>query len=366
MYDTSRPAQASAYWHAWQSVELAFPVNHLARIPAHWRSFGERHSPFTDSARKGVTPLNAILNYCYGIAGAEASIAVLAAGCDPGVGILHADRVGRDSLAYDVLEHVRPHIDAFVLRLVCEHTFACEDFFETRQGVCRLLPSITHRLSETASQWAKMLHPIAHSVARRFEREGAAGRLVIDTSLEASGSVTRLPAILSSVRQKLHASSEAAANRNRRCCRCGDAFHKKRGLYCTACISTLPATASDYARLAPKRRQREESGEEPSNETRQLQGHARIQRAAAIREWEAKHPAIPAAHVFGTEIFPTLGKVRAPEVREVTGLCRSYCGRILRGQYIPHPMHGEAINKPARDGNAELPRTDGEAATLPK
>ncbi|MEO7039458.1 MAG: hypothetical protein ABI446_07860 [Gemmatimonadaceae bacterium] len=63
-------------------------MKHLARIPAHWRTFGERHSPLTDSARKGVIALNAILNYCYGIAGAEASIAVLAAGCDPGIRIL--------------------------------------------------------------------------------------------------------------------------------------------------------------------------------------------------------------------------------------------------------------------------------------
>ncbi|MBA2684040.1 MAG: CRISPR-associated endonuclease Cas1 [Gemmatimonadaceae bacterium] len=345
---------AYAYWHAWESVELRFPSKHVGRIPKHWRTFGERRSPLTDSARKGVTPLNAILNYCYGIAGAEARIAVLAAGCDPGLGILHADRAGRDSLAYDVLEPVRPYVDAFVLRLAREHTFSSDDFFETNQGVCRLMPPIAHRLSETASQWAKLLHPIASRVARRFERAGAAGNVSSDSAHEAEVRHVRLPPILSSVRQKPPLSKTSGSTRGRRCRRCGAAFQKKTGVYCAACIATLPAMASAYARTALRRRQREDSGAGPSEETRALMGDARSQRAAAIREWEAKHPAIPAAHVFATEIFPTLANLRAPDVRAATGLCRSYCGRILRGQYIPHPMHWDAIRALSRDGSRSI------------
>lgn len=126
--------------HAWTPVELRFPAKQLARIPQHWRIFGERQSPLTENGRKGVTPINAILNYRYAVAAAEARIAVRSAGCDPGLGILHADRPGRDSLAYDVLEPVRPFVDAYVLRLAREHTFARDDFFETLQGVCRIMP----------------------------------------------------------------------------------------------------------------------------------------------------------------------------------------------------------------------------------
>ena len=66
------------------------------------------------SGRRGVSPLNAILNYCYSVAAAEARIAVIEAGCDPGLGVLHLDRQGRASFALDVLEPVRPHVDAYV------------------------------------------------------------------------------------------------------------------------------------------------------------------------------------------------------------------------------------------------------------
>ena len=53
---------AYAYWHAWRGVELRFPLNALKRIPEHWRTLGDRHSPRSHSAQRGVTPLNAILN----------------------------------------------------------------------------------------------------------------------------------------------------------------------------------------------------------------------------------------------------------------------------------------------------------------
>ena len=35
-------------------------------------------------------------------------------GLDPGLGFLHADANGRDSLACDLMEPVRPSVDAFV------------------------------------------------------------------------------------------------------------------------------------------------------------------------------------------------------------------------------------------------------------
>lgn len=340
---------AYGYWHAWESVKLRFPSKHVARIPEHWRTFGERRSPLTDSARKGVNPLNAILNYCYGIAAAEARIAVLAAGCDPGLGILHADRLGRASFAYDVLEPVRPQVDAFVLRFASEHTFSREDFFETHQGVCRLMPPLANRLSETAGQWAKLLEPIAHSAARRFERAGAVGHALAASTHELDVPLGRLPAMLRTVQRTLPHLRTLVPTSDRRCRRCGAVFEKKKGVYCAACITTLPTMASGYALTALRRRQREDSGAAPSAETRALMGHARTQRAAAIRAWEARHPSIPSAHIFATDIYPTLSKVRAPEVRDATGLCRSYCGRILRGQYIPHPMHWEALRNLGRE-----------------
>ena len=95
---------AFAYWQALAASPLRFPIKDQPKIPEHWGVLGERGSPLTDSARRGVTPLNAMLNYCYAIAAAEARIACIASGCDPGLGILHMDRQGRDSLAFDIVE----------------------------------------------------------------------------------------------------------------------------------------------------------------------------------------------------------------------------------------------------------------------
>jgi len=336
---------AFGYWQALGSTPLRFPAQHLAKIPERWRTLGDRRSPLTMSARKGVTPLNAMLNYCYGIAAAEARIACIGAGCDPGVGFLHFDRVGRDSLAFDILEPIRPHVDAFVLHLAREHTFSREDFFENRDGVCRLLPTITRPLSETASRWAKLLGPIADRVAQRFEQAGAAGIESLgpaEKSLDVERESERLSPWLH-VRQPNWQSRVKETKEQRRCRRCGVTISEKRRVYCASCIVTLPRMATEYAVQALRRRQREEAGAGPSQETRDLMGDARTRRAKSIRAWEAKHPSVPSPQVFANEIFPLLAAVRAPEVRAATGLCRSYCGRILRGQYIPHPMHWDAI-----------------------
>ena len=219
-----------------------------------------------------------------------------------------------------------------------------------RDGVCRLLPTITRLLSETASRWAKLLSPIAHRVARRFELAGAAGIESLQ-HISRSGNVetenVRLSPWLDPRRPDWKAPVKEAGDK-RRCRRCGATISEKRRVYCEDCIVTLPRMATAYAVQALKRRQREERGAGPTQETRDLMGDARTQRAKAIRAWEAEHPSIPSSHVFANDIFPTLAHLRAPQLRAVTGLCRSYCSRILRGQYIPHPMHWDAIRRLAR------------------
>jgi CRISPR/Cas system-associated endonuclease Cas1 len=66
---------ASAYWSGWHTLPINFPKNDLARIPAHWLSFGARISPLTGSPRLSVNPPNAMLNYLYAILESEARLA---------------------------------------------------------------------------------------------------------------------------------------------------------------------------------------------------------------------------------------------------------------------------------------------------
>lgn len=161
-------AAALAYWQAWEKVAVRFVRRDESRVPDHWRIFGSRSSPLANGPRQAVNPANVILNYLFGILEGEARIAALAMGLDPGLGVLHADQGARDSLALDLMEPVRPEVDAYVLDFLQTRVFRASDFFETRQGVCRVLPPLTHEIAETATQWAQRVAPVAEWAAEMF------------------------------------------------------------------------------------------------------------------------------------------------------------------------------------------------------
>jgi hypothetical protein len=138
-------------------------------VPEHWLTFGRRHSLISNpTPRRAINPANAILNYLYAILEAEARIAALRMGLDPGLGVLHADQRARDSLPCDLMEAVRPKVDAFVLELLASRTFRKTDLFETREGICRLMPPFTHELAETSALWARELGPVTERVAKEL------------------------------------------------------------------------------------------------------------------------------------------------------------------------------------------------------
>jgi CRISPR-associated protein Cas1 len=53
-------------------------------------------------------PLNAALNYAYGILYGQVERAIVLAGLDPYAGFVHADRPGKPSLVLDLIEEFRP------------------------------------------------------------------------------------------------------------------------------------------------------------------------------------------------------------------------------------------------------------------
>ena len=168
-FDTIRLLESQAgafYWAAWRSVQIQFPRQDLPRVPEHWRTFQARRSPISGSARVAANPVNAILNYLYAIVEAEARLAATILGLDPGLGFLHADAAHRDSLAADLMEPVRPQVDAFVLDWILREPIKREWFFEQRDGNCRLMAPFAACLSETAETWRRALAPLAESVAR--------------------------------------------------------------------------------------------------------------------------------------------------------------------------------------------------------
>ena len=162
-------AQAAlSYWSAWRTLPINYPMNDLRRVPDHWRSFASRISPLTGSPRLATNPPNAILNYLYALLEAEARLAAATLGLDPGLGVLHDDASNRDSLALDILEPVRPHVDAYLLDWVTSQPLRREWFFEQRDGNCRLMGRLAKQLSETAPTWGRAVAPVAEWVAQAF------------------------------------------------------------------------------------------------------------------------------------------------------------------------------------------------------
>src|SRR5205823_12681620 len=117
------------------------------------------------SPRLAANPANAMLNYLYALLESEARLAAAALGLDPGIRVLHVDTSARDSLACDLMDAIRPQVDAYVLDWVLSQPLRREWFLEQRNGNCRLMAPFAIRLTETASVWARAIGPVAEWVA---------------------------------------------------------------------------------------------------------------------------------------------------------------------------------------------------------
>ena len=224
---------ALAYWTAWHELPITYPRSDLARVPDHWRKFGSRLSPLTRSPRLAVNPPNAMLNYLYALLESEARLALATLGLDPGIGILHNDTRTRDSLACDLMEPIRPQVDAYLVDWLIRAPLHREWFFEQRDGNCRLMSSLAVKLSETSDIWARAVAPFAEGIARsiwsmtskRARSDAPATRLTQSRKREAKG-------ISSDVHTKLISKPPAL------CRICGGALNRALK-YCRGCMPTI-------------------------------------------------------------------------------------------------------------------------------
>jgi CRISPR-associated endonuclease Cas1 len=331
--DELRQLEASAaalYFGAWlgrAECVPTFATKDRRRIPPHWSRFEGRRSVLASAAsnRKAERPVNALLNYLYSLVEAEAILACQAVGLDPGLGIVHADAKGRQSLALDLMEPVRPEVDAFVLDMVERRTFRKADFTEISDGHVRLLAPLTHELAETMPQWAKSLGPIAEHVAHVFGK-AMAGTYSSATPLT-SCRLRDAQAVVKA--RKVEASRRATAGRVLQraavqpaalalwtCPDCGGAVTNPRHVRCDECIAADPAQAP---------------------EIRGRRGAAIAARKRALSDWDKANPgAVYDPELFRREILPRLTKVKLAEIAEATGCSKAYASDIRRGKWTPH------------------------------
>ena len=91
------------------------------------------------SRRPPLDRVNALLSFLYALLGHDCRSALEAYGLDPQVGLLHADRPGRASLALDLMEELRPVLaDRLVLTLINRRQVTADDFVIEDAGAVRL------------------------------------------------------------------------------------------------------------------------------------------------------------------------------------------------------------------------------------
>ncbi len=295
-------------------------------MPNHWRFFDARISSLTSSPRLATNPANAILNYLYAVLESETRLAVAALGLDPGLGVLHVDSQFRDSLAFDVMEPIRPKIDAYLLEWIRRETLKREWFFEQRDGNCRLMGSFAVRLSETAIAWAQAVAPVAERVARMLsstiERPLRRWRqpttLTQNNRRAVKGSPSAMPAL------PQHPASF--------CRDCGVEITRRR-TRCTACANILTTAglvkAAEQGRIAAQSDQSQERRAETQ----------RRHRSAKAGWTNSDLPAWLDENVYRREIQPRLKQVSLSVLAAKLGISIPYAVDIRSGRRIPHQRH---------------------------
>jgi CRISPR-associated endonuclease Cas1 len=325
---------AAEYWSVWRDLPICFPKNDLRRVPDHWRTYDTRKSPLSGSQRLAANPVNAILNYLYAVLESEARLAAAALGLDPGLGFIHLDAPARDSLACDLMEPVRPQIDAYVLDWVTRHPLKREWFFEQRDGTCRLMASLAVRLAETAPMWGRAVAPVAELVARLLWSKGTvparqtapATRLTQSTRREAQGG--SIPVI------------KSAPVPTSVCRTCGKTI-PARSRYCSACA--IPVATEHIMKVGEAGRT---AGRRSAYSGLAQARRANTQRRNALAKaaWvPSSQPAWLNEETYLGKIQPLLAGLTQSAIASALGLSKPYASEIRAGKRRPHPRHWQAL-----------------------
>ena len=349
---------AAAYFATWaghEATAVGFVARDRGRVPPHWRAYDSRRSAITGAAntnRLAERPLNALLNYCYRLAEIEARFACVRLGLDAGFGMLHLDAPGRDSLALDVLEPLRPKVDAFVLALIAERMFRKSDFVERSDGHVRVAAPLSHELAATMPTWRREVAPWAEAVAHGFS-DAVAGKVTKATPLTnrkavaASAEVRRrkgaeararaeaaggLHRAAKPVRRPRAVAPEKAAGALARCLTCGGPLTRPRHVRCEACW--------------------ERQGGAQSREARRRRGRSIAMARSELDAWRAEHPHATARPEDFAGIRAGLRDVKLAEIMSTLGVSKASASSWRSGRVVPALRHWAAL---AALGGVEVP-----------
>ena len=123
----------------WEGVASKIYFETLnAFIPEEFRFASRSQHPALDI-------VNALLNYGYGLLYGKIEGALIKAGIDPYVGILHRDDYNRPVLVYDVIEVYRVWVDYVVYSLVIQRVIT-DDYYSVREDGSYWLEGLGRRI----------------------------------------------------------------------------------------------------------------------------------------------------------------------------------------------------------------------------
>ena len=215
--------------------------------PIGWVTRAERGSTLAPNGnRKAHVPTNGLLNYLYRLVEIEASLATGAVGLDPSIGLLHLDSPRRANLTLDLVEPVRPLVEAHVLELCARRTFRRADFVEGRDGCVRVMAPLAHELAETMPTWARAVAPFTEIVSNLLG-DSITGKFSASTPL--TGAKGRAAQASDHARKAAGLGSTTIRSRRERdplagawnCPDCGGAVTNYRHVRCGASVAADPA-----------------------------------------------------------------------------------------------------------------------------
>jgi len=321
---------ARCYWQSWANIPIHWPRKDERRVPEHWKRFGSRISPLTHSPRLAANPPNALSNLIYSILEAESRLAASAMGLDPGIGLLHVDTPNRDSLACDIMEPIRAKCDAFVLDWLQREPLRRSDFWEDRNGNCRIASPLAIKLCETSDTWRKLVAPVAEYVAQE-----------IWSSASKPSSVSKIARQLIATRLTQRYKREAKG---------GDlpkVGQPKPEHVCSDCGVKIPVDGQRCWKCSKRvTGVNFKAGRKCAQQPEHLAKRAATMRRhkQAIRNWEPSDlPAWLTRDVYLKRIQPALASVAKAQIGALLGVSEPYSSDIQAGRRIPHPRHWQAL-----------------------
>jgi hypothetical protein len=245
--------------------------------------------------------------------------------------VLHFDAPNRDNLALDLLEPVRPQVDAYLLDWITRQPLRREWFFEQRDGNCRLMATLAVRLAETASTWGRAVAPVAEWVAQAFsssQSRSADRKHFVPTPLTQRRR--------SEGRGKKYTARANSVPRPVRVCEvCGTEGVQNR--YCPSCAVEVSRENMAQVALIGHALPRTKRVKDRISQT--LSDHA-----VANSWWSPSSlPTWLDEDFYLQKIQPRLGAIKVREISDAMHVSKPYAALIRVGRRRPHPRHWLAL-----------------------